>query len=67
VSLDREERGRLVAELLIQRIKQERADGPCQLFIRPRLVVRGSTAAPPAEQALGSRARNGHEEGSIRN
>jgi LacI family transcriptional regulator len=53
VALDRAERGRLVADLLLDRISGRRTDGPCQVFLQPRLVVRASTA-PPREQKRSS-------------
>ncbi len=54
VALDRKERGRLVAEVLLARINGTGPPGPSQKFIQPTLVVRGSTA-PPTWQQTGRR------------
>jgi LacI family transcriptional regulator, galactose operon repressor len=53
VALDRAERGRAVAELLLERINGTGADSPRHIFIRPQLVVRASTAPPEAAQTEG--------------
>jgi LacI family transcriptional regulator len=58
VALDRAERGRLVADLLLERINATGPADPQQLFISPHLVLRGSTA-PPRGQREGRSARNG--------
>ncbi|MCC6176038.1 MAG: LacI family DNA-binding transcriptional regulator [Chloroflexi bacterium] len=47
VALDRHERGRLIADLLLDRIAGTASDGPRHLVVRPRLVLRHSTALPP--------------------
>lgn len=48
LAIDRLERGRLAAELLLQRIAEPNQDGARRLLIPPRLVVRTSTAPPKA-------------------
>ena len=47
LAIDRVERGRLAAELLIERLAGVHGDGPRRLTIPPRLVVRSTTASPP--------------------
>jgi LacI family transcriptional regulator len=53
VALDRAERGRLVAEILIGRLDGSLVGGPCQRYIRAKLVVRASTAPPRADVTEG--------------
>jgi LacI family transcriptional regulator len=64
VALDRVERGRLIAEVLLERLGGTGGPEPRQLYIQPRLVVRGSTA-PPVERSgrAGRRALAEREEG----
>lgn len=48
LAMDRLERGRLAAEILLQRIAGLQTEGPRRILIPPHLVVRASTAAPAA-------------------
>jgi LacI family transcriptional regulator len=82
IALDRAERGRIVADLLLERINGGGPAGPRQVLIAPRLVVRASTAgvggcAPgagavgagevPEVTGAGRRRRRTTKEGTVEN